>query len=576
MKPSEGPLRGLLRILRLFATRYPGPSLVVVIALLFAGFVEGLGVLSLLPLLNLAIGDPAAEASAVERAITGAIRTIGFAPKLEVLLVVIVVSVAVKSALNWIAMKYVGYTAAKVQTDLRIELIASLMQARWDYFVEQPAGRLANAVSTEAGRAASAAIASARFVVTIVQGGVYLGAAMLVSAYLTLAAIATGGLILLLLSAYVRVARHAGEGQTLAMNALMERLTDGLQGIKPIKAMGQEDRLAPLLEHETWALNKALEREVVSRVAMRTIQEPITTVFLAVGLFVMLSKFAVPMTEILVMAILFWRAVATLGTLQKTMQSVAVSESALWSMRALIDRAKAAKEKDGGTVVPELAREIVFENVSFAHGEKAVLSELSLMIPANRLTAIVGPSGVGKTTVADLIVGLYQAQAGKIRIDDVAMPEIDLRGWRRRIGYVPQDTVLFNDTVLTNVTLGDPKLSEANATEALKAADAWDFVATLPEGLGTEIGEKGQTLSGGQRQRIAIARALVRRPRLLILDEATTALDPETEAAICLTLRNLAARVTILAISHHPAIVDSAHTVYRLENGRVRELAQAG
>lgn len=576
MKPSEGLLRGLLRILHLFATRYPGPSLVVVLALLFAGFVEGFGVLSLLPLLNIIIDDPAAEASAVEQAITGAIRKTGFAPTLEVLLVIIVISVTVKSALNWVAMKYVGYTAAKVQTDLRFELIASLMQARWDYFVEQPAGRLVNAVSTEASRAASAAIASGRFVVTIVQGGVYLGSALLVSAYLTLSAIATGGLILLLLNAYVRVARRAGEGQTLAMSNLMARLTDGLQGIKPIKAMGQEDRLAPLLEHETWALNKALERQVVSKVAIRNIQEPITTVFLAIGLFVTLSKFDVPMTEILVMAILFWRAVATLGTLQKTMQSIAISESALWSVRALIDQAKKAKEKVDGSVVPELARGIVFENVSFAHGEKAVLSELSLTIPANRLTAIVGPSGVGKTTIADLVVGLYQAQAGEIRIDDVAMRELDLRGWRQRIGYVPQDTVLFNDTVLTNVTLGDPMLTEADATEALKAAGAWDFVAALPAGLGTEIGEKGQTLSGGQRQRIAIARALVRWPRLLILDEATTALDPETEAEICLTLHNLATRVTILAISHQPAIVEAAQNVYRLENGRVCELAQAG
>jgi len=137
------------------------------------------------------------------------------------------------------------------------------------------------------------------------------------------------------------------------------------------------------------------------------------------------------------------------------------------------------------------------------------------------------------------------------------------------IGYVPQETFLLHDTVLQNVTLGDANLTEADAEEALIAAGAWDFVKALPTGMHSSVGERGAALSGGQRQRIAIARALAHRPRLLILDEITSALDPDSEAAICCTLQWLRGQLTILAISHQPAIVQAAESVYRLERGHV-------
>jgi ATP-binding cassette subfamily C protein len=137
------------------------------------------------------------------------------------------------------------------------------------------------------------------------------------------------------------------------------------------------------------------------------------------------------------------------------------------------------------------------------------------------------------------------------------------------IGYVPQETLLLHDTVLINVTLGDQLLSEEDAITALRAAEAWDFVENLPQGIYSSVGERGGNLSGGQRQRIAIARALVHNPKLLILDEATSGLDPESETAICDTLRQLCGKLTILAISHQTAIIELADKTYRIENGQI-------
>jgi ATP-binding cassette subfamily C protein len=171
------------------------------------------------------------------------------------------------------------------------------------------------------------------------------------------------------------------------------------------------------------------------------------------------------------------------------------------------------------------------------------------------------------------VIGLLRPQDGDVLVDGVPLADLDRRAWRSMIGYVPQETLLLHDSVLHNVTLGEPSLGAADAERALRAAGAWDFVASLPEGLETVVGERGSMLSGGQRQRVMIARALVHDPKLLILDEATSALDPATETSLWKTLTELRGRLTILSISHRPALAQEADVVYRLEKGRALRLA---
>jgi ATP-binding cassette subfamily C protein len=175
--------------------------------------------------------------------------------------------------------------------------------------------------------------------------------------------------------------------------------------------------------------------------------------------------------------------------------------------------------------------------------------------------------------LVDLITGLFQPTSGKVLIDGIPLPEIDLQSWRHMIGYVPQDTILLHESIFTNVTLGEPSLTAADVEYALQAAEAWDFVSAMPEGIGTIVGERGTRLSGGQRQRIAIARAMIHRPRLLILDEATSALDPESEASICQTLNGLRGQLTILAISHQSALVEVADQVFQISGGNIVQLS---
>jgi ATP-binding cassette, subfamily C, bacterial len=251
---------------------------------------------------------------------------------------------------------------------------------------------------------------------------------------------------------------------------------------------------------------------------------------------------------------------------------MAACESAFWSLQRTIEESEREGETGIGTREPEFSSGIRVRDVDFAYDERPILAAADLFIPAGEVTAVVGPSGAGKTTIADLALGLVRPQRGEVFLDDVPLAEIDVAKWRRRVGYVPQEMLLLHEDVMTNVTLGDPSLSRADVEEALAAAGATDFVLELPQGLNTPLGERGARLSGGQRQRIAIARALVHRPSLLILDEATAALDPTSEAGILDTVRSLRGRTTILAISHQPALLKVADRVYRLSGGRIAEL----
>ena len=249
-------------------------------------------------------------------------------------------------------------------------------------------------------------------------------------------------------------------------------------------------------------------------------------------------------------------------------QTVVTAEHAYWSYDSKLQRAVEEKEAAFGNQRPFLQNSIHLQGISFAYTDRWILKDAEFDFPANSFTAIVGPSGIGKTTVVDLVTGLLRPDEGQVFIDDIPLAEIDLRHWRQMIGYVPQETMLMHDSVFINVTLGDEKLKAEDVEGSLRAAGAWEFVQNLPDGMFTLVGERGHKLSGGQRQRIAIARALVHRPKLLILDEATTALDPQNEAAICETIRKLRGELTILAISHQPAILRAAERAYRLEDGK--------
>jgi ATP-binding cassette, subfamily C, bacterial len=244
----------------------------------------------------------------------------------------------------------------------------------------------------------------------------------------------------------------------------------------------------------------------------------------------------------------------------------------LTSANRLVSEASASQEQLVGTEVPEPAAGVVFQGVSFKHADgKELLAKADFVIAPGKITALVGVSGVGKTTTLDLIIGLLPPRSGRLLLGGVDSTRVDLVKWRQMIGYVPQDVTLFHDTIRNNVALGEERFSDEEVWRALRAAGADDFIESLPDGLDHVVGERGQMISGGQRQRIALARALLHKPAVLVLDEATAGLDRESEEAICARIRDMVASdgLTVIAVSHGEAWRQMADGIFKLADGNI-------
>lgn len=561
-----------MRLMLSFYRAYPWQTFFTLLALSVAGLAEGVGLSVLLPLLNMAMEGQGQAAPASDnefsQSVRGALDVLGITPTLGNMLLVVVFAIGGKSLLLLFAKRQVGYTAARLATDLRLELLRAIMRSRWEYFLGQPVGKLTNSLATEAARASESFVNGATALTFLAQAVVYGAVAIAVSWRATLTGIVAGAVIIGLSHSLVRITKKAGRKQTSVLLSLMATMTDTLGSVKPLKGMGREHLADAVLSMETTRLNRALERQALGSALLESTQEFLFALVIAGGIYVALAEFAMPFATVMVLVVVVGQMVALLGKVQKQYQKMTLSESAYWSMKRTIAEAQAEEEELRGGERPVLATRLCMEGVCFAYDERRVLDDLSLEIPAGQLVTLIGPSGAGKTTVVDLLIGLIRPDAGRITLDGTPLDSMDIKQWRRSIGYVPQETLLLHESIAHNVSLGDRELSQADIEHALRAAGAWDFVSALPEGLHSNVGERGGRLSGGQRQRIVIARALVRRPQLLILDEATSALDAESAEAVRQTLERLRGSLTILTITHESGLVDIADRVYRLESGR--------
>ncbi|TDJ67643.1 MAG: ABC transporter ATP-binding protein [Planctomycetota bacterium] len=555
-----------MRLLLGFARAYPGRSALTLLAIILAGLTEGLSLGTVLPLLGSMGGE---EKSWLSEKLVALLASMGITPSMGALITIILGGLVLKSVLMLLASRQVSYTVAHVATDLRLSLLRALLSSRWEYYVHRPIGVLANAVGTEAMRSSMAYKHGATVVAQAFQAAVAAVIALMISWQATLTALAAGLVVLATLNGLVRMARKAGTEQTVYLKSLVARLTDTLQSVKPIRSMGREGFADSLLVEDTQDLSAALQRKIFSKEALRSLQEPLITGILLFGIFAAIQLWHLPLVEITVLVLLLSKIMSKMGRVQRQYQNLVACESAYWSFQNELRSAEREREPELGTKTPTFQHEIRLDDVSFSYAGQSVFRNVSLTVPAGQWTSIVGASGQGKTTLVDLVTGLLRPQRGEVVVDGTKLSELDVHAWRRMLGYVPQETMLLHDSILTNVTLGDPALGAEDVERALRAAGAWEFVAELPDRMLWSVGERGARLSGGQRQRIAIARALVHRPKLLILDEATSGLDPAMEAEICTTLAGLCGELTILAISHQTGLVDQADVVYRLEHGGV-------
>ncbi len=557
-----------------FLRNYPGRSAAGLAALFVASLFEGLGISMFLSMLSV-IADESGEPSGPQKIATGALEHIGITPTPVSLLVAAAVLIAMRAAMSLLANRQVGYTVAHIATDLRITLIRATMQARWKHYLDQSVGGLSNAIATEAQRASETFQVGAEMAAMFLTSLIYLAVAFAIAPEAGIGAAVAGGVLLLALRALIHKSRRAGQRQTRLQKSLLTQVSAQFAAAKPLKAMAREDHVDALLTDESRLLQRALRKQVISKGALAALQEPIMVIMAIIGLFVGITTLDNDLEELVVMLFLLVRVVNYLAKGQKAYQQLVIQESAYWSVMSAIGAAREAREPPGGERAAVFSRQIELAAVSYSHdGRRQILRDVSLVIPARGLTLIVGPSGSGKTTLLDLVVGLRKPDVGEVLVDGVPLPQLDLRSWRRQIGYVPQESVMVDESVAYNLTLGED-ISEERIRQALRDADALQFVEAMPEGLATRVGHGGSRLSGGQRQRLAIARALIHDPKLLILDEATSSLDPDAQDAILETVERLKSHMSVLAVTHTGRMVRAADQVWRLADGELVPLDQS-
>jgi len=557
-----------MRTLITYFTVYPRRSFYVLLAFLAAGVAEALSLTAILPLLSIAIGDPVD--SNIGKFIVQLLDRVDIDPTIGAMLLIILCGLIFKSLVLLVANRQIGYTVANIATKLRLELIEALFASRWQYYLRQPVGSLTNSIATEASRAAIGFSHAAAVLSLSIQVFVYILIALLVSWQAALTSLIIGAIFLLSMSRLIRVARKAGTKQTLLYRELLTYLADVLGSAKPLKAMARDKVTDSILRSQTTQLEKATRREVMSRESLKAIQEPILAAFTTGGLYAVLVIWELPLSAVTAMVILFVRILTLSSKMQRRYQNLSVFESAYWSIRKATEAARSSAEMRTGRLHPTLKQGISLQHVDFNYDNKVIFRNLNMEIQVKSFTTITGNSGAGKSTLIDLLCGLVEPKFGDIFVDGISIHEINIREWRSLIGYVSQETILLHDTILSNILVGAPDLTQADAEKALHQAGAWEFVSALPEGLHTIVGERGGLISGGQRQCIAIARALAHQPQLLLLDEPTSALDPKSEQNICKTLRDLSRSLTIIAVSHQPALANAADYVIRLSNGEAK------
>jgi len=297
---------------------------------------------------------------------------------------------------------------------------------------------------------------------------------------------------------------------------------------------------------------------------------------LAAFVYVALARFDLSLPKIVVLILVFMRVAPRFMELQTHLQDILVNLPAFGAMRRIQAAFDEEREDAGNPTIPapRLRSELSAQGLSFSYPDqngKGAVKDVSFSVPAGKVTALIGPSGAGKSTIADMLLGLLEPQAGTLRVDGTAIDASNRRHWRDCVAYVPQEVFLLHDTIAANLRLAASDARDEELWAALSAARADGFVRNLPDGLDTIVGDRGSRLSGGERQRIALARALLRKPQLLILDEATSALDWENQSLIAESIGALRGDTTVLTIAHRPSMIAFADWIVAVEDGRIAE-----
>ncbi|MGG1217915.1 ABC transporter ATP-binding protein [Priestia endophytica] len=476
--------------------------------------------------------------------------------------------------------RYLSIRDARIRENfsrhLRLDIYSSLLNSRWSFFLQKRKSDLVNLLTTELARVLGAINYFLQLLSHIIFTVIQICIALWLSAGLTLFILACGLVIGYYSKSLIKRSNKLGKQTSKLGETYMAGITDQINGIKDIKSNTLEHN------HVNWlqSLTEKMSEEQINYVKLRSDSQLIyklsSACLIALFIFISLKTFSAQQDQVLLLILIFSRLWPKFTSIQSNIEQIAASIPSCRLVRELLQECQKEKEKVAVSIKTEnktaIKGSFQCQNVSFRYNkmkEECVLDNINLHILQNQITAIVGPSGAGKSTLIDLLMGLNIPEKGEVLIDGSPLTEENLLALRNSISYVSQDPFLFNTSIRENLLMVKNTASDEEIWEALQFSQGYEFVKELPHGLDTVIGDRGVRLSGGERQRLVLARALLKKPSILILDEATSALDVRNEEKVSRAVEELKGRMTVIIIAHRLSTIRNADAVIVLEKGKI-------
>ncbi|MGB3491571.1 MAG: ABC transporter ATP-binding protein [Elainellaceae cyanobacterium] len=570
------------------AQRYPLQSLLTIVLGFLGALFNGISTALIVPVILSLLGQDLNVGSSPPflKFLLAPFEGVSSHYRLGVMAGAIVLAIALKNLTIYANSITGGMLKRQLASNLRQESLQMLLAVDLDYFHKTGVGDIINRINNEVGRAANALSYLLRIITHAITVLIFIGLLLAMSWKLTLVASGLLSLVVGLNQFYIFRAKVFGKQLSEASKAYSIRLTESLMGMRLIKESVSEDREYKVLtglirqrenlEFQSQANSSAIApvSEMAGIIALLSI--------VGLGRLFFLGQLDAVSTVLLTYLVVLFRLLPVLSQLNGARSQFANLSASVAVVADFLNRHDKPFMSDGTVPFEGLNHAITVENLSFTYpgsdmghaqaSQRPSLQNINLTLPKGTTLALVGESGAGKSTLADLLPRFYDPSQGSIHIDGQDIRQFDLASLRRSIGVVSQESFLFNDSIFNNVAYARPDATQAEVVDALKRANAYDFVMELPQGLETQIGDRGVLLSGGQRQRLAIARALLKNAPILILDEATSALDTVSERLVQKAIDDLSRDRTSLVIAHRLSTIQGAEQIAVLDQGRVVEV----
>ncbi len=536
------------------------------------GFVEAFSVLSIAPIIDY-ITDPGLEApSKITSECLKIVRWFGLSPSLFLFMGIFAFLMFMRAIFN-IKINYLELLIKyRFLGHFLTGSFGSFFRSGLSFFNNIQQGMIINTFSSEANTVGNSIASLTRLIASAVKFISFIIIPFSISWQLSLIAIIAFVLAGLPTLVVNKISYRKGEKNVLATNNLQIILQESITAVKTIFAFANQEKMIRSYDQSFQKYEKITIPYQLISPSLRNILEPVFLTVFFIIFFLGIERYQMKSSEVLTMLYAFRSGLPHILTIFMEKNRVFSFIPSYEQMLRLQKSANLHKFKNGKVIFQGLKNCLEFKNVQFGYSEnKDILKNINIKIFKDQTVAIVGKSGSGKTTFADIMMGFYRPKQGSILVDGQNLNELEIGSYQKRIGYISQEPILFNTTIKENLLWADEAANEKQLFDALEKAYAIDFVQKLPDKLDTLTGDRGVKLSGGEKQRIALARVLLRNPEILILDEATSSLDTESERFIQKTIYEISKNCTTVIIAHRLSTIKEVQNIYVFEDGEVKE-----